>query len=308
MWCSTRICAWPLLFLLYVNDFSHCSKAFDFHLFADDSNLFRADKSLDLLQTCVNNELKRVHSWLCANKLSLNIDKTNFVIFHPRQKKIINSISLNINNKPIKQKDSIKYLGIIMDSNLSWKEHIKQLSKKISRGIGLISKLRHYVSKCILTQLYYSLIYPFLTYGVIIWANTYVSTLKPIIILQKKAIRIMTFSKYDDHTSPLFKNVNILKFSDIIHYHNSLFLFKFHSNMLPIAFQEFFVQTSTRHKYNTRLASSSSYYIPPVRTNYGKFNIRFNGAIIWNNIDESFKRFNLFRFKREIKNAKIASY
>ena len=123
-----------------------------------------------------------------------------------------------------------------MDSSLNWKEHIKQLSKKI----------RHYVSKCILTQLYYSLIYPFLTYGVIIWANTYASNLKPIITLQKKAIRIMTFSKYDDHTSPLFKNLNILKFSDIIYYHNSLFLFKFHSNMLPTAFKEFFVLTSTK--------------------------------------------------------------
>ena len=118
----------------------------------------------------------------------------------------------------------------------------------------------------------------------------------------------MTFSKYDDHTSPLFKNLNIPKLSDIIYYHNSLFLIKFHSNMLPTAFKEFFVLTSTRHKYNTRLASSSSCYIPPVRINYGKFNISFNGAIIWNNVDESFKRLSLFRFKREIKNARIASY
>ena len=195
-----------------------------------------------------------------------------------------------------------------MGLSLNWKEHIKQLSKKISRGIGLLSKLRHYVSKCILIQLYYSLIYPFLTYGVIIWANTYASTLKPIITLLKKAIRIMTFSKYDDHTSPLFKNLNILKFSDCTYYHNSLLHFKFHSNMLPTAFKEFFVLTSTRHKYNTRLASNSLYHIPPVRTNYGKFNIRFNVAIIWNNIDESFKRLGLFRFKREIKNARIASY
>ena len=132
-----------------------------------------ADKSLDSLQTCVNNELRKVCSWLCANKLSLNIDKTNFVIFHPRQKKIVNTINLKINNKPMKQKDSIKYFGIIVDSSLNWKEHIKQLSKKISRGIGLISKLCHYVSKCILTQLLYLLVYPFLTYGVRILIHTY---------------------------------------------------------------------------------------------------------------------------------------
>ena len=72
----------PLLFLLYINDFSNCSTVFDFHFFADDSNLFLTDSSLDSLEARVNQELKHVHDWLCANKLSLNIDKTNFVIFH----------------------------------------------------------------------------------------------------------------------------------------------------------------------------------------------------------------------------------
>ena len=93
----------PLLFLLYINDFSNCSKVFNVHHFADDSNLFMADESLDSLQTCVNNEFRKIHSWLCAKKLSLilNIEKINFVIFHPRQKKTINMISLEINNKPI---------------------------------------------------------------------------------------------------------------------------------------------------------------------------------------------------------------
>ena len=78
----------PLLFLLYINDFNQCSKIFDIHLFADDSNLFYANKSLLDLETLINTELKLGDSWLCANKLSLNAGKSNFVIFHHSQKKI----------------------------------------------------------------------------------------------------------------------------------------------------------------------------------------------------------------------------
>ena len=272
---------------------------------------FATDTSLDSLELSVNAELKKVHTWLCANKLSLNIDKTNFVIFHPSQKKITKSICLRINKKSINQKDSIKCLRIIIGSHLNWKEHIHQLNKKISRGIGIISKLRHYASKMIPSQLYYSLIYPFLTYGLIIWGNTYETTVKPMILLQKKAVRIINFSKYNDHTSPLFKDLNILTFIDIINYLNCIFLFKFHSNMLPSAFSNFFTPISSRHKYKTRLASKTSFFIPSIKTNYGKFNIRFKGASLWNDIDESLKHVSLSQFKRAIKAIKsdiVASY
>ena len=78
----------PLLFLLYINDFNSSAPDLDFHLFADDSNLFCQHKSLQTLELKVNNQLQRVNEWLCANRLSLNIDKSNFVIFHPPQKKI----------------------------------------------------------------------------------------------------------------------------------------------------------------------------------------------------------------------------
>ena len=94
---------------------------FDFHLFADDSILFLTDLSLDSLETRVKQELKHVHDWLCANKLSLNIDKTNFVIFHPFQKKeTAKTILFKVNQTPIKQKDHIKYLGVVIDAHLNF--------------------------------------------------------------------------------------------------------------------------------------------------------------------------------------------
>ena len=151
----------PLLFLLYINDFNNSAPDLDFNLFADDSNLFCSHKSLQHLETMLNNHLYNVNEWLCANKLSLNIEKSNFVVFHPPQKKSQYSMNLKINNKTLQEKSSIKYLGIIIDHYLNWKEHVSQLSEKISRGIGILSKLRH-------LQIYYSIICPFLSYGVII--------------------------------------------------------------------------------------------------------------------------------------------
>jgi hypothetical protein len=213
----------PLLFLLYINDFSNSATVLDFNLFADDSNLFNSHKSLQCLETNLNNQLYNVNKWLCANKLSLNIEKSNFVIFRPPQKKISYSINLKINNKIIEEKTSIKYLGVIIDGHLNWKDHVHELSKKISRIVGILLKLRHFFPIKILVQLYYSIIYPFLSYDVLIWGNTYISNIQPLVILQKKAVRIMTFSEYRSHTSPLFKRLNLLKLIDIVYLDTSFF-------------------------------------------------------------------------------------
>ena len=114
----------PILFLLYINDFHLCSSFFEFHLFAD---LFYSNKNIYTMQHKINSELTNVHTWLCSNKLSLNIDKYNFV--HPPQKKIPANFVLKLNNNNLKQEQCIKYLGIFIESNLSWKPHIEYIAK-----------------------------------------------------------------------------------------------------------------------------------------------------------------------------------
>ena len=175
----------PLLFLLYINDFNKCSSFFNFHIFADDTNLFCTNRSLSALELSVNENLKSVSSWLVANKLSLNIDKTNFIIFHPRQKAVNHKVILHINGQKLEQVKCIRYLGVYIDCNLTWKNHIQYISKKIKRSVGILSKIRHYVPLAILSQLYYTLIFPYLSYAATTWGNTYLTTLKPLTIHQK---------------------------------------------------------------------------------------------------------------------------
>ena len=220
----------PLLFLLYINDFNSSGEGIDFHLFADDSNLFYSHKNLHSLEEKLNNELISINEWLRANKLSLNVEKSNFVIFHPRQKKIHFPVNLKICNKYLEEKKYIKYLGVFIDCNLTWKFHIHEITKKIARNIGILSKLRHFISCNLLIQIYYALIFPFITYGIIIWGNTYKTNLNPLVTLQKKAVRIITFSHFQSHTSPIFKKLNLLKLKDIVELYTIISMHQYYNN------------------------------------------------------------------------------
>ena len=195
---------WALFYFcynFYFNDFSNCSKFFDFHIFADDTNLFCTNRSLFALETFINESLICVKSWLTANILSLNIDKTDFIIFHSRQKTIRHKIRLLIDGQELEQVKCIRYLGDYFNCNLTWKSHVQHICNKIKRSVGILSKIRHFVPMTILLQLYYTLIFPYLSYAVTTWGNTYMSTLKPLTILLKKAIRLITFSDFNARCS-----------------------------------------------------------------------------------------------------------
>ena len=193
----------PLLFLLYVNDLPNTSSLLTFHLFADDTNLYFSSKNLSHLEATLNHELKSVAEWMKCNRLArLNISKTNFILFHSSKLKPSQSLRIKIDGTLIKQVDSTKYLGITFDSNLiiTWKSHINELCLKLSKTVGILSKVRHFVDNHILVMLYYSLIYPFLTYGVHVWGLTFPSFLTQLSIVQKKAIRILSFSEPKSHS------------------------------------------------------------------------------------------------------------
>ena len=120
------------------------------------------------------------------NRLALDISKTNFVIIHPYNKPLTELITIKINKKAITEEKYVKYLGVLIDSSLSWKTHIDNLVKKISRTIGIMYKIGYYVNHTILKNLYYSLIYPYLLYAIQVWGSAFAGHTHKIIILQKK--------------------------------------------------------------------------------------------------------------------------
>ena len=130
----------PLLFIIYINDFHNCSNKLSFLLFADDSNIFLSNRNPQILLDTVNSELNLVLSWIQANKLSLNINKTNFILFSNTLEILPGSILLN--DKSLVQVETTTFLGIHIDNKLTWKTHVNYISKLISRNTGVIGKLK----------------------------------------------------------------------------------------------------------------------------------------------------------------------
>ena len=157
MWCSTRKCI-RSTFLIYINDIHRTSNLLKFHLFADDTCIFSSNKNVEIMEENLN-ELKSVSCWLSANKLSLNVSKSSFLIFHPPQKKV-KKIILIINNSNIPEKTCTKYLGVIIDKYPTWKDHIHYLNIKLSKANGILTKLQYKLPRRLMKTVYYALFKP----------------------------------------------------------------------------------------------------------------------------------------------------
>jgi len=176
----------PLLFILYINDIVKASLLFKFILFADDTNLLLSNKNIQDLMRVANQEIQKISDWLKVNKLSLNIKKTHFVLFHFRQKYIPNNLCLKIDNSVIEKVSYTKFLGIVLHENLTWQTHIQTLERKISKNAGILKALQSKVPIYVLHHLYNALIYPYLQYCNIAWASQQSVHTKRLFILQKR--------------------------------------------------------------------------------------------------------------------------
>ena len=256
-------CLGPLLFLIYINDFRYCLNKTNTGHFADDTYIMYSSKKLKTIETVINHELKLVSNWMNLNKLSLNSDKTKLIIFHSKQKTLdTRMVSIKLNGKKLKLEDNVKYLGMFLDKHLTWEFHINQLSKKLSRANGIISKLRHNAPIKTRLQVYYAIFYSHLTYGSSIWGLTYEKNLDTIRILQKKCIRLITFSDFRSPTNQLFYDLNMLKVDDIITSQQLKIIFEFKNNKLPSEVHKLFALTNQNHNYETSSSSKDFLFIP----------------------------------------------
>ena len=155
-------------------------------MFADDSNFFYTDKDIDSLFSNVNSELEKIVEWLNANKMSLNIDKTHYIIFTMPGKNITNKKDIFMSGSKINEVSSTKFLGVIIDKNLSWKFHIDHLCSKVSKNIGIMRKLKRMLDKNCMVSMYYSFIFPYFNYCIHVWGSAYKTYLSKVSLLQKK--------------------------------------------------------------------------------------------------------------------------
>ena len=224
----------------------------------------------------VNVELEKLTNWIKANKLSLNIKKWKCMIFSSVRKQFHYIPNIKLDGSSLEQSEFFKYLGVL-DRNLSWKFHINVICKKLSKNIGMISKLRHYADLDTLKNVYYSLIYPYLYNGAIIWGNTYQSRLNRLNILNNKP-------KPRSHAPLLYKLLGILQVKDIVYTQKCTFMYDYVNNRLPVAFSNYFTNSSEMHQHYTRY-STHNFHLPSVSSNSGKFSLKFSRIKTWSSLD-----------------------
>ena len=276
----------PLLFIIYMNDICNVSQLLFTVLYADDTCVLVNGKSLNLIIETVNSELQLLSTWLKSNKLSLNTTKSYYAVFHRARMKLPNNyIKLKIDNTNIKEVQSIKYHGVILDNKLSWIQHISYVKSKISKGIGIMYKARNYVNKNALLGLYHSYIYPYLIYCIESWGTASNCHIDPLYILQKRILRILTFSNYDVPSELLFRYTNILPLCKLVHYRIGIMMYKYANYLLPPVINSLYTANSDIHEHNTR----QKHLLHTNKGSTNQFNKCFSNisARVWNALQKA---------------------
>ena len=245
----------PLLFLIMINDLKN-STNMNVLNFADDTLLYTKISKTNNIELEINTELNKVHKWLKTNHLKLNFSKTNFIRFYPKLTKSNTPPEITLSFESINKIDEVnefKYLGLNIDKNLLWKIHIEKLTKKISKGIGILYRIRPYLNKPSLKLLLHSLIISHIKYAIICYGRTNKTTLAPLNVLLNRALRCINYlGRRDKKTSLIYFDKNILKIEDIFKLELGKFCFKFCKNVLPTAFNNYFTNLQSIHSHNTR--------------------------------------------------------
>ena len=271
----------PLLFLLYINDIAESSHLLDFYLFADDTAIFLSDNDSKKLENTLNTELKKVSDWLVANKLTLNVKKSNVLLFRQGNKQPPPPINIIINGLAVDEKESAKYLGIIMDNKLSFKQHIEHVKAKLVKGCAILNMVKHYVPKHILINTYNAHIQPHIDYGLTVWGYTHKTHILPVERQQRKAVRIMNFMKKQDDPYPFFKTDNILRIDQNVKLSSAKLLWKTSNKLVPPTIHSLF---NSRNK--------NCFHVPYRRIDLTQNCLSYKGTQSWNRIPQKIRSAN----------------
>jgi hypothetical protein len=280
----------PLLFIIYINDMANASNIFYPIVYADDStlsttlNTIRSSEANADINNILNNELDKISNWLKLNKLSLNCDKTKAMLFH-MPNKTVEYPTICINGHEIEFVKNFNFLGIILDQHINWRSHLTHISKKISKTIGIMCKVKNYLPTSALLHIYNSLVLSYLNYGLSLWGGKSHCLFK----LQKKVIRIMCRSNYNAHTSPLFKNLNLLKVQDLCTLHDYKICYKLFNSMLPESLSSLIFQNNQIALNSHRTRNRQNMYLPRIRHEFARQRFEYKIPSLFNSMNNMIK-------------------
>ena len=287
---------------MYINDLPNCLRVAAPRMFADDTSITLSAKTVADLKLAVTSELNNLTCWLRANKLSLNVAKTELMIIGSRQR--LNTqceeINISIDDSTIKRVDHIKSLGLTIDAQLSWSKHVDEISKKVSSAIGALKRVRPFIPTDVAVQIYNALILPHFDYCSPVWDGMSGCLSDKLQKLQNRAARVITQSPFDTSSNILLAMLRWEKLSLRRKKQKALIMYKTLNELAPDYLQCLFTERHV-NDYNLRnLEGKLS--LPKPNTNYLKRSFCYSGACLWNNLPQDLKTVcSIRQFKRGIK-------
>ena len=293
----------PLLFLVYVNDMNLASRL-RLNLFADDAYFSYSNVSPLILENTINAEMKKILAWMNTNKLTINLSKTNYMIF--TNKRSQRKFSITVGDQEILRCRKAKYLGVIIDDKLTWQHHLQSLKNKLASGCWALYRLKDYVNKKTLRMVYFGLIYSNLQYCISCWGSASQCHLEPLNILNRRAIRTIFNADRRAHTTPLFHSLNTLKIDDIyklqigkIMHQISTNTYRGNYNITPI---------THIHNHQTRFSENLNYYMSSSTLKSTSRALSIAGPKLWAQIPSDLKSLPFHRFKFAFRKSLIEQY
>ena len=223
------------------------------------------------------------------NKLSLNVGKTKFIIFRTPRKLIPSIPTITINSENIEKVTEIKFLGVYIDELMNWKFHIIYKSKVIAKNLAVIHRIKNLVPIQIRKTLYYSLIHPHLSYGVLAWGNTRSKEIKHLKTLQKRSVRFVIRARYNSHSKQIFHSLDILTIDDLFNMQCCKLFLRSMNNILPQYFINTFRTVNDRHNYATR--QQDNLRPPTAFHNIQNQLLSVKVAKIWNHLPQTIRQY-----------------
>lgn len=279
----------PLLFLIYINDLPNCLRRSSASMFADDTNLTTNGSSISDVQANLNEDLEHVHQWLLANKLTLNKKKTEYMIVGSRQRlnNINNDPNIELGEAKIKRVSETKTLGVIVDEQLKWKSHIGTVVTKVSKGIGMIRRMKDFVPQNTLISVYNAIVLPHFDYCSLVWDTCENYLQEKLQKMQNRAARVITGKTYEVRSVEILSELNWKSLVERRNENKAVFMYKIRKGECPESISNIF-NVKNNQQYSLR-SDNLDYALEKPRTNFLKKSISYSGAKLWNELPNRLK-------------------
>jgi hypothetical protein len=272
----------PLLFILYVNDLPQCFSQCQVNIYADDTAFYVAKRTVHDINEVLQTEFESVHQWLCANQLSLHVGKTASMLICSRQKRAHlqdQTISLSLNDEAVSQVEGLKYLGVYIDCNLNFDQHIDEVCRKLRRALGILRRAAPYVDQRTRITLYNTLLLPHFDYCSTVWGTGITQgNLSKLQKIQNCAMRIVLNCDSRAHINDMLNELKWLNIEQRLMYNLNCLVWKSCNQRTPNYLQDVFTYQNSIHGYNTRQSSQCAFAVTPSH----RQSLLHNGTKSWN--------------------------